>query len=287
MRESHIFVSYRRDDTAPYALALRREFERCLLSSQIFVDTQRIEAATQWPVVIMEALKRSRFVAVLIGPNWLAPNPETNSPRLFDPEDWVFKEVKFSLEQKSRAVVPILVGGAHFPSAHDLPKELTSLTEIQAFSIDTRDWSNDVERLCRSIANQFGLRLRQDEFEYPRHDEFKKKTPAVSDDRLTQALAEREMEGWEVEGSDDPNNPTRTWLVKKFKFKSFSHAMKFMNAIAEYCTSLDHHPRWENVFDEIKVWLSTWDAGHKVTEMDLTLAVHMNRVAQKIGTKIS
>lgn len=131
------------------------------------------------------------------------------------------------------------------------------------------------------IAQRFGHKLRGDIFKYPKPDLFRATTPAVSDERLGQALREHEMSGWTAEGSDDPDKPDRTWLLKKYQFKSFLDAMKFMREIAAYCDKVDHHPRWENVFREVLVRLSTWDAGHRITETDLAMAVHMNRVAQK------
>jgi pterin-4a-carbinolamine dehydratase len=35
---------------------------------------------------------------------------------------------------------------------------------------------------------------------------------------------------------------------------------------------VDHHPRWENIWRTVTVWLSTWDIGHKVSRLDLELA---------------
>jgi pterin-4a-carbinolamine dehydratase len=283
MKRSHIFVSYRRDDTAPFALALKLEFERCLQSVQVFVDNQRIEAATQWPDMILQALKQAGPVVAMIGPNWLAPDPATGRSRLFDAEDWVFKEIKYALDNPDNTIVPVLVAGAKPLNKNELPAELAKLCDIETFSIEMRTWTHDIARLCRLMAPKFGLQLRQDDYMYADADSFKAKTPPVSEERLAQALNDKNMEGWRVEGSDDPTDPDQSWLLKTYRFASFSDAMKFMNEMAEYCETIKHHPRWENVYREVRVRLANWDAKRRVTETDLTVAVEMNRVAQKFS----
>lgn len=124
MQHNVIFVSYRRDDATPYALALMREFERHLRSVEVFVDTQRIFAASEWPAAIAEKLKQAFPMIVLIGPNWLAPEAGTGQPRLFNPDDWVFKEIKYTLENRKDAIIPVLVGGARLPHQKQLPPDL-------------------------------------------------------------------------------------------------------------------------------------------------------------------
>ena len=53
---------------------------------------------------------------------------------------------------------------------------------------------------------------------------------------------------------------------------SFADAIGFMNAAVPKIDALQHHPRWENVWRTVSVWLSTWDIGHQPSELDLELA---------------
>jgi 4a-hydroxytetrahydrobiopterin dehydratase len=66
-------------------------------------------------------------------------------------------------------------------------------------------------------------------------------------------------------------------IVKKYAFKSFNDAMRFMADIALFCDQTDHHPEWKNIYNQIWVELTTHDAGD-VTEKDIALANHMDGV---------
>ena len=61
-------------------------------------------------------------------------------------------------------------------------------------------------------------------------------------------------------------------LHRKFKFKNFSEAFAFMTRVAIEAEKLDHHPRWENVWNTVEIWLNTHSAGDIVTEKDRELA---------------
>jgi 4a-hydroxytetrahydrobiopterin dehydratase len=61
-------------------------------------------------------------------------------------------------------------------------------------------------------------------------------------------------------------------LYKKFEFKNFSEAFAFMTRVAMEAEKMNHHPKWTNVWNRVEFWLSTHDAGDKVTEKDRKLA---------------
>jgi 4a-hydroxytetrahydrobiopterin dehydratase len=61
-------------------------------------------------------------------------------------------------------------------------------------------------------------------------------------------------------------------LYKKFQFKNFSQAFAFMTRVAIEAEKMDHHPRWENVWNTVEIWLNTHSAGNIVTEKDRELA---------------
>ena len=61
-------------------------------------------------------------------------------------------------------------------------------------------------------------------------------------------------------------------LYKEFKFKDFKRAFAFMQTVAAEAERRQHHPRWENSWDSVKIWLSTHDADGAVTEKDTSLA---------------
>lgn len=61
-------------------------------------------------------------------------------------------------------------------------------------------------------------------------------------------------------------------LYKKFEFKDFKQAFSFMQSVADEAEKLEHHPRWQNIYNTVEIWLSTHEAGNEVTELDRDLA---------------
>jgi 4a-hydroxytetrahydrobiopterin dehydratase len=55
-------------------------------------------------------------------------------------------------------------------------------------------------------------------------------------------------------------------------FSNFSEAFAFMTRVAIEAEKMDHHPKWQNVYNIVEIWLSTHDAGNVVTEKDNVLA---------------
>lgn len=69
-------------------------------------------------------------------------------------------------------------------------------------------------------------------------------------------------------------------LYRKFSFKDFPEAFAFMTRVAFAAEKMDHHPLWTNVYNKVEIWLSTHDAGDKVTEKDHLLAAKIDGIAQ-------
>ncbi len=61
-------------------------------------------------------------------------------------------------------------------------------------------------------------------------------------------------------------------LYKKLEFSNFNEAFGFMSRVALIAEKMDHHPKWTNVWNTVEIWLSTHDAGNKVTAKDRNLA---------------
>lgn len=72
-------------------------------------------------------------------------------------------------------------------------------------------------------------------------------------------------------GLDQPWRVEEGKLAKDFRFKDFRAAFAFMSRVAGHADALDHHPEWSNVYNRVKVALTTHDAGG-LTELDFRLA---------------
>lgn len=61
-------------------------------------------------------------------------------------------------------------------------------------------------------------------------------------------------------------------LERTFLFSNFVEAFAFITKVALLAESQQHHPEWSNVWNMVKIRLSTHDEGNIVTEKDINLA---------------
>ena len=60
-------------------------------------------------------------------------------------------------------------------------------------------------------------------------------------------------------------NPS--WIIdnktikKEFKFENFIEAFGFMSKVALLSEKIDHHPDWQNIYNKVKINLTTHDKG--------------------------
>jgi 4a-hydroxytetrahydrobiopterin dehydratase len=71
--------------------------------------------------------------------------------------------------------------------------------------------------------------------------------------------------------------PLKDWSVvdgklrREYQFRDFIEAFGFMTRAALIAQSMDHHPEWFNVYNKVRIDLSTHDAGG-ISELDIELA---------------
>ncbi|HSX04927.1 MAG TPA: reverse transcriptase-like protein [Candidatus Saccharimonadales bacterium] len=65
---------------------------------------------------------------------------------------------------------------------------------------------------------------------------------------------------------------TKHGLYKQFNFDDFKHAWAFMTAVADLAEEFQHHPRWENEWSVVQIWLITHEGGKKITDKDHQMA---------------
>jgi 4a-hydroxytetrahydrobiopterin dehydratase len=69
-------------------------------------------------------------------------------------------------------------------------------------------------------------------------------------------------------------------LYRVFTFGDFSEAFAFMTRVALEAEKMNHHPRWSNVWNRVEIWLSTHDAGDKITDKDRRLAAQIDQLVK-------
>jgi hypothetical protein len=113
---SGVFISYRRDDSAPEA---RRLFERLAArfgSHRVFIDAVTLEPGQDFAVAIREKVAFCNALVAVIGPEWLETRTPDGRRRLDDPDDRVRVEIASALSEKIH-VIPALFNGAALPDA--------------------------------------------------------------------------------------------------------------------------------------------------------------------------
>ncbi len=61
-------------------------------------------------------------------------------------------------------------------------------------------------------------------------------------------------------------------LYRKFEFADFKEAFAFITEMAKVAEAHNHHPKMLNEYNKVEIWLSTHDAGNKITDKDRVLA---------------
>lgn len=74
---------------------------------------------------------------------------------------------------------------------------------------------------------------------------------------------------------------TKHGLYKQFNFRDFKEAFAFMTKVAALAEQMQHHPRWENEWSVVQVWLITHDAGSKITDKDRELAAAIDSLLKE------
>lgn len=78
---------------------------------------------------------------------------------------------------------------------------------------------------------------------------------------------------WDVVETQSKNGSMIRELHRQYEFKKFEAEFGYMNKVVEKAVVMcDHHPRWENTYSRVEVWLSTHNLDHQITNRDAKLA---------------
>jgi 4a-hydroxytetrahydrobiopterin dehydratase len=280
-----VFLSYRRSDSANLAIALKIVLEQKLPDVSVFVDTESVNPLERWPDRLTSALDHSSAVVALIGPNWRFGVDGTD--QFADPQDWVLRELAYSIENKLGVLVPVFFNTTTTTNYQELPPSLIDMSDIQGLELRLGEhWSQDVDRLASLVAKILGTVAIGGPIQFPTPNQLKTRTPRLSESEFDEhKLAVPALAGWlfsrapintpdgEVEGSQ---------ISRSFAFTNFKRAFTFMARSAEVAESRPHHPDWTNVWNRVDVRLRTFDAGHSVTWYDIEMACAMHEIALQV-----
>ncbi|MDL2363411.1 MAG: reverse transcriptase-like protein [Patescibacteria group bacterium] len=74
---------------------------------------------------------------------------------------------------------------------------------------------------------------------------------------------------------------TKHGLYKQFNFEDFRQAWAFMTRVAEIAEDFQHHPRWENEWSVVQIWLITHEGSQRVTDRDRQMAEAIDAIASE------
>jgi pterin-4a-carbinolamine dehydratase len=272
-----VFISYRRVDSAAAARWLYSAIQRTFGPSSVFMDTEAIRVSAEWPKAIERGLQQATHLIAVVGPHWLRVADDYGRRRIDRDDDWVHKEIAHAL-LKGKRILPIVLARGGMPRADALPSALQKLASIQPFELRDDRWDSDLNLLMQELEGQGFQRATVSPVRYPK--------PRITITEIAQEqFAEilQSLPGWTEEVSPLPGREPlkRIELRKAFEFESFERALEFMREVSEPVVRAQHHPRWENIWRTVTIWLSTWDIGQKPSQLDVDLAHEIERIYKK------
>ena len=116
---SSVFISYRRDDAAPYAGRISDKLRSMPSIKRVFFDVASVRPGEDFRAAIEDAVASCDVLLAVIGRNWSGASKGGMWQRIDAPHDMVRFEIASAL-RKGIAVIPVLVAGADMPSLNGL-----------------------------------------------------------------------------------------------------------------------------------------------------------------------
>lgn len=293
MAETSIFISYRRNDDAARAVMLDRIISGTFNEPErpprvrIYRDTSERLGVT-WPEAVRDRCSSADMVLVVIGPKWLGAKDQYSRRRIDQPDDWVRQEIELA---RDRTVIPVAFGGAGIPPAEALPESISYLASRQGVSVRDEFVDTDLQPVLLAIEQSLpsaeirgsvdDARGDRRHLPYPQPPLIVKPAPMAEED--IKIAIQEVLHDWDAVVSPLPEDPaqTRVELHRTFLFRSFRDVLVFMVEVGDFADDANHHPRWENIFKTLRVYLTTWDIGHRISHLDLLLAQYLDRAYER------
>ena len=150
-----VFISYRREDTAPAAGRVYDRLSRLLSKSNVFFDVSAIGGGVDFEKKIASEIGRSDAALIFIGDKWLEQIQPTNEIRIWEPNDYVRAEVRAALARPI-LVLPILVASARMPKPAQLPEDIRAITTKNALPLRHESFDDDTENIVAAVLGVSG-----------------------------------------------------------------------------------------------------------------------------------
>lgn len=92
-------------------------------------------------------------------------------------------------------------------------------------------------------------------------------TPIIlTEDQIQEKI--KDLPGWQFANDK---------IFKQFEFKDFMDSLGFVNKLAPFFESMDHHPDTHILYSKVLFELQRFDIGGKVTDRDIEVAKEIER----------
>jgi 4a-hydroxytetrahydrobiopterin dehydratase len=172
--------------------------------------------------------------------------------------------------QHDLVVLPILVANASRPNPEHLDEELRPIFDSPCYEIRNPEKVGEFS-VIRSVL--FRTKL------------FKSAPPPVITPVMTKPPKELSKEEeqaffekhdqWVIQESPIPNNLSETMreMYRLYEFLNYEDAFRFLKLVDEHgIRPHNHHPRIQNTYNRVEIWLCTFNIGYQLTYRDLRLA---------------
>jgi pterin-4a-carbinolamine dehydratase len=268
------FINYRRTDSQHAAQGLYTQLRIRFGPTRVFLDVGSIHPGSLWPERLRSGLDKSTVLLSVIGPHWLTAANQYGQRRLDDENDWVRNELSYALTHQ-KPIIPILVADGSLPPPEALPEDIKGVLTHQSMQLRDDKWDHDLAELVELLGTEHGFVDNQTSVVMPSREVTI--TP-LNATELEDALSQ--LRGWEIVESMIPRDypKPRQELRKVYRFRSFKAAVGFMNDAVPKINELKHHPRWENQWRSVTVYLSTWDIGNRISALDVDIAMQLDEL---------
>jgi hypothetical protein len=147
-----IFISYRREDSGPYAGRLYDALVSHFGQEGVFFDIDAIGPGEDFREVIQKTCSSCKVLLAVIGRQWATVCDKNGKMRLQSKNDTLRMEIASALQNGLR-VIPVLVGGAEMPDESALPEDLQALAYRNAWDLSDKRFHYDVEQLVSALRN--------------------------------------------------------------------------------------------------------------------------------------
>lgn len=147
----HIFISYRRSDSADIAGRIYDRLVEAFGEDPIFKDVDSIPLGVDFKKYLDEKVGECTVLLAIIGDRWVDATDPDGKKRLEDRDDFVRIEIESALK-RGIPVIPLLVRGARMPVEGQLPHSLRGLVFKNGIQIrPDPDFHHDMDRLISAL----------------------------------------------------------------------------------------------------------------------------------------